>query len=469
MSHSNTPAQRDPIEIQQIPVAALEPDPRNARTHTKQQIRQIGDSIQEFDFVNPILIDEANRIIAGHARRDAAVQLGLETVPVIQLSHLTRHQKRALAIADNKLAENAGWNEEVLAQEIKILSEVEVDFDVTITGFAPAEIDLLIEGLAPTDDPRADEIPDPEEAESIVVRRGDLFRLGHHHLLCGDATRATDFEVLMAGRTAQMVITDPPYNIPIGNVCGSGRIKHQDFVMAAGEMSAAEFTDFLEKAFSNLAVHSIEGSVHFVFQDWRHLPEILAAGEAAYSELKQLIAWVKTNAGMGSFYRSQHELVLAFKSGTAPHINNFELGQHGRHRSNVWTYAGVNSLGPDRLDELRMHPTVKPVALVADAIKDCSRRGGVILDPFAGSGTTLIAAEKTGRRAYAMELDPKYVQTAIRRWQAFTGGEAVHAETGLTLVAMEEAHAQAPSSGFADPSAGGSPAAPEGMEATHVG
>jgi DNA modification methylase len=422
------------LTIDQVLVATLKADPRNARTHSKQQVRQIGASIREFGFVNPILIDEANRIIAGHARRDAAAQLGLETVPVIRLSHLTEHQKRALAIADNKLAENAGWNEEVLAQELKILSEVVVDFDVTITGFAPAEIDLLIEGLAPADDPSADKIPDPEEAENIVVRRGDLFHLGRHRLLCGDATCDADFEALMSDRTAQMVITDPPYNVPIdGNVCGLGRIKHQDFVMAAGEMSAAEFTAFLEKAFSNLAAHSIEGSIHFVFMDWRHLPEILAAGEAAYSELKQFCVWVKTNAGMGSFYRSRHELVLAFKSGTAPHINNFELGQHGRHRSNVWTYAGVNSLGPDRLDELRMHPTVKPVALVADAIKDCSKRGGVILDPFAGSGTTIIAAEKTGRRAYAMELDPKYVQTAIRRWEAFTDEDAVHVETGLTF------------------------------------
>ncbi len=422
------------LTIDQVLVATLKADPRNARTHTKQQVRQIGASIREFGFVNPILIDEANRIIAGHARRDAAVQLGLETVPVIRLSHLTEHQKRALAIADNKLPQNAGWNEEVLAQELKILSEVEVDFDVTITGFAPAEIDLLIEGLAPADDPSADEFPDPEEAEIIVVRRGDLFHLGRHRLLCGDATCDAHFEALMSDRTAQMVITDPPYNVPIdGNVCGSGRIKHEDFVMAAGEMSAAEFTAFLEKAFSNLAAHSIEGSIHFVFMDWSHLPEILAVGEAAYYELKQFCVWVKTNAGMGSFYRSQHELVLAFKSGTAPHINNFELGQHGRHRSNVWTYPGVNSLGPGRLDELRMHPTVKPVALVADAIKDCSKRRGIILDPFVGSGTTIIAAEQTGRRACAMELDPKYVQTAIQRWQAFTGEDAVHVETGLTF------------------------------------
>ena len=457
------------LTIDQVLVATLKADPRNTRTHSKQQIRQIATSIQEFGFVNPILIDEADRIIAGHARRDAAAQLGLETVPVIQLSHLTEHQKRALAIADNKLPENAGWNEEVLAQELKILSEVEVDFDVTITGFAPAEIDLLIEGLAPADDPSADEIPDPEEAENIVVRRGDLFHLGRHRLLCGDATCDADFEALMSDRTAQMVITDPPYNLRIDHVCGLGRTKHDDFVMAAGEMTPEQFTAFLERTLSNLAAFSIDGSIHFVFMHWRHLREILAAGAVAYGELKQLIAWVKTNAGMGSFYRSQHELVLVFKNGQAPHINNFELGQHGRHRSNVWTYAGVNSLGPDRLNELRMHPTVKPVALVADAIKDCSKRGGVILDPFVGSGTTIIAAEKTGRRAYAMELDPKYVQTAIRRWQAFTGDEAVHADTGLTLVGMEEARAQAPSSGFADPSAGGSPAAPEGMEATYVG
>ncbi len=456
--------------MEQVPISVLKPDPRNARTHSKKQVRQIAASIREFGFVNPVLIDEANLVIAGHGRLAAARLLSLETVPAIRLAHLSETQKRALVIVDNKLAENAAWDEELLAQELQYLSEVEVDFDIEITGFEAAEIDLLIEGLAPVDDPSADEIPDPEEAENIVVRRGDLFRLGHHHLLCGDATRATDFEVLMAGRTAQMVITDPPYNLRIdGHVCGLGRTKHDDFVMAAGEMTPEQFTAFLERTLSNLAASSIDGSIHFVFMHWRHLREILAAGAVAYGELKQLIAWVKTNAGMGSFYRSQHELVLVFKNGQAPHMNNFELGQHGRHRSNVWTYAGVNSLGPDRLDELRMHPTVKPVALVADAIKDCSRRGGVILDAFAGSGTTLIAAEKTGRRAYAMELDPKYVQTAIRRWQAFTGDEAVHAETGLTLVGMEEARAQAPSSGFADPSAGGSPAAPEGMEATHVG
>ncbi len=442
------------LRIVYWPINGLITDPRNTRTHSQRQIRQVAESIEQFGFVNPILIDEADRIIAGHARKDAAAQLGLETVPVIRLSHLTEHQKRALAIADNKLPENAGWDEELLAQELKILSEVEFDFDVTITGFTQAEIDLRIESLAPVDDPKADEIPEPEPLEEIVVRRDDLFQLGPHRLLCGNAMSWADFKVLMADQKAQMVITDPPYNLPIdGHVSGLGRAKHNDFVMASGEMTREQFTEFLGQSFSNLADASNDGSIHFVFIDWRHLREILVAGEAAYTALKQLIVWVKTNAGMGSFYRSQHELVLVFKNGTAPHINNFELGQHGRHRSNVWTYPGANSLGLDRLDELQMYPTVKPVALVADAIKDCSKRRGIILDPFVGSGTTIIAAEKTGRRAYAMELDPRYVQTAIRRWESFTGEDAVHVASGLTFHELRETRARnaEPTRGGADP------------------
>ena len=283
------------LKIVYWPINGLTTDPRNTRTHSKRQIRQVADSIKAFGFVNPILIDEADRIIAGHARRDAAEQLGLETVPIIRLSHLTEHQKRTLAIADNKLPENAGWDEALLAQELKILSEVDFDFDVTITGFTQAEIDLRIESLAPVDDPKADEIPEPEPQEEIVVRRDDLFQLGLHRLLCGDATSSADFEVLMVGQKAQMVITDPPYNLPIdGHVSGLGRTQHEDFVMASGEMTEGQFAAFLEQALANLAAFSIDGSIHFVFMDWRHLREILAAGEAPYAELKQLIVWVKS-------------------------------------------------------------------------------------------------------------------------------------------------------------------------------
>ena len=231
-----------------------------------------------------------------------------------------------------------------------------------------------------------------------------------------------------------MVFTDPPYNVPIdGHVCGSGAVKHREFAMAAGEMSEAEFTDFLRTVFGQLARHSADGAIHFICMDWRHMGEMLAAGQAAYTELKNLMVWVKDNGGMGSFYRSRHELVFAFKSGTAPHINSFELGQHGRYRTNVWEYRGVNTLKAGRMAELALHPTVKPVAMVADAIKDCSKRGGIILDPFGGSGSTLIAAAKTGRRARLAELDPIYVDRIVRRWQSWAKDDAVHAETGESL------------------------------------
>ena len=471
MDYKNAQTQGHGLKVEQVPSTKLSTNPRNARTHSKRQIRQIAASIREFGFINPVLIDEANRVIAGHGRLAAVRLLNLETVPAIRLEHLSEVQKRALALADNKLAENAGWDEALLAQELRYLTEIEVDFNVEITGFEVAEIDLLIEGAGTGEgDPKADQIPETPLPEKVTVGAGDLWELGAHRLLCGNATEGKSYERLMAGQKAQMVITDPPYNVPIdGHVCGLGTIKHRDFQMASGEMSREQFTEFLETAFSNLAKHSVDGSIHFIFMDWRHLPEILAAGQRAYGELKQLCVWVKSNAGMGSFYRSQHELIPTFKSGTAPHINNFELGQHGRHRSNIWTYAGVNSLGPDRLDELRMHPTVKPVALVADAILDCSKRGGIILDPFAGSGTTVIAAERTGRSAYAMELEPRYVETAIHRWQDYTGEQAIHAETGRTLAEMRKIRSQEPTADPGDPSINGSPVEPVEREARHAG
>ncbi len=328
---------------------------------------------------------------------------------------------------------------------------------MTITGFAPAEIDLLIEGLEPAEsDLKADAIPEPPPAEAVTVKPGDLWHLGRHRLLCGDARDSRAFECLLAGESAQMVFVDPPYNVPVGgHVCGLGRIKHREFAMASGEMTEGQFVEFLRQTLSNLAAHSADGSIHYICMDWRHLYELLTAGRAVYSELKNLCVWNKTNAGMGSFYRSKHELVMAFKSGKAPHINNFGLGERGRYRTNVWDYAGVNTLKSDRLAELAMHPTVKPVALVADAMLDCSKRGGIVLDAFAGSGTTVIAAERTSRRAYALEIDPLYVETAIRRWEDYSGDHAVHAETGLTLeeIKMHRAQATRPQ----EPSALGSP------------
>lgn len=429
--------------IQTRPIASLKPYDRNARTHSKRQLRKLAESIRTFGFVVPIVIDQTGEIIAGHGRLEAAKLLRYETVPTIQVNHLTDEMKRAFRLADNQLAALADWDADLLAIELQELTSLDLDFDVEVTGFETAEIDLLIEGLEIDEDSEAvDPFPIVPEADTLVSEVGDLWCLGEHRLLCGNALEVSSFERLMARERAQLVFTDPPYNVEIvGNVCGKGQIQHGDFVMATGEMSESEFTAFLSTVLSHMATRSADGSIHFVCMDWRHQFELLSAARPIYSELKNLCVWAKTNAGMGSLYRSQHELIFAFKVGQAPHINNIRLGQYGRNRSNVWTYAGVNSFGADRLDELAMHPTVKPVALVADAIRDCSKRDGIVLDPFVGSGTTIIAAEKTGRRAFAMELDPRYVDVAIRRWQALTGDVARHAETGQTFDELAVARA----------------------------
>jgi DNA modification methylase len=254
--------------------------------------------------------------------------------------------------------------------------------------------------------------------------------LGDHRIFCGDARRRESFDILLSGEVAKLVFIDPPYNVKIrGHVSGKGRVKHRE-LHASGEKTSAQFTKFLEESLSALAEHSIDGAIHFICSDWRHLDEMLAAGRRTYRELKNLVVWNKTNAGMGSFYRSQHELIFVWKNGRGKHVNNIELGRHGRNRSNVWTYAGVNAFGRERLDELGMHPTVKPVALVADAIRDCSRRGDVVLDSFAGSGTTLIACERTQRKGRLIELDPVYCDQIVHRWQKLTGEMALHGHTG---------------------------------------
>ncbi|MBV6486910.1 MAG: hypothetical protein GHHEDOFH_00847 [Pseudorhodoplanes sp.] len=372
----------------------------NARSHSDRQIAQIAASIAEFGFTNPVLVDEDDVVIAGHGRLQAARQLGQAVVPTIRLAQLTPTQKRALALADNKIALNAGWDFEILAAELKELGALDLDFDVEITGFESAEIEAIIGTDFGGNADQANEIPQIDRTLAAVSRPGDLWRLGEHLLFCGNALDLSAYRTLLADEKAEMVFTDPPYNVPIeGHVCGLGAIKHREFAMASGEMTAAQFITFLETALRYMANASANGSIHFICMDWRHMPEILRAGLAVYDELKNLCVWNKDNGGMGSFYRSKHELVFVFKSGKAPHINNIGLGKHGRYRTNVWDYAGVNTFRKDRNDELALHPTVKPTALVADAIKDCSRRGSLILDPFGGSGTTLLAAERTGRRA----------------------------------------------------------------------
>jgi DNA modification methylase len=429
------------IEI--TPTNRLTPYRNNARTHSKKQIRQIGDSIRRFGFTNPVLIDDCGQIIAGHGRVEAAKLLGLAAVPAIKVSHLSDTEKRAYILADNRLAEKAGWDREILAIELQAL--IDLDFEVELIGFEAPYIDMVLDDAAEANS----EPPGPEDAlpdvpliGAAVSRLGDVWVLGHHRLLCGNALDPASYETLMAGELAEMVFTDPPYNVRIdGNVCGLGRVRHREFAMASGEMTEGDFTEFLRTAFERLAANSADGAVHFVCMDWRHMAEMLGAGRSVYSALKNLAVWNKTNGGMGTFYRSKHELVFIWKVGTAAHVNNFELGQHGRHRTNVWDYAGINTMRSGRLDDLAMHPTVKPVALVADAIKDCSRRKGIILDPFMGSGTTLIAAQRTGRRVRGIELDPVYVDVAVRRWQAYTGKSATLLAAGETFEEIEEARA----------------------------
>ena len=404
--------------VERIHVSAMRPYSKNARTHSKKQIRQIADSIERFGFTNPVLISDENEIIAGHGRVEAAKLLGLVEIPSVRLSHLSAAERRAYVLADNKLALNAGWDEQILAEELKGLMALDLDFDIGVIGFSIPEIDSLIEGLEVVEPgaPEDDALP-PDG--SVRCRPGDLWQLGPHRLICGDALDPAVVAALMGGEQARMVFTDPPYNVPIqGHVGNSGAIQHREFAMAAGEMSQTQFTAFLRTAFERLVEASLDGSIHFICMDWRHMSEILMAGEV-YTELKNLIVWAKDNGGMGSFYRSRHELIFVWKKGTNPHVNSFELGQHGRHRTNVWSYRGVNTFRAGRLEELALHPTVKPVQMIADAIKDVSGRGEIVLDLFGGSGSTMIAAQKTGRRAFLCELDPVYCDRIITRWERY--------------------------------------------------
>lgn len=403
----------------------LVPNPNNARTHSEKQISQIMASIDQFTFTNPILIDDNNMIIAGHGRWMAALKLELEKIPTIKIKHLSKDEVRALVIADNKLAELAGWDAEILAIEFQYFMDTNLDFDIGITGFETAEIDFLIDNHSSIDLDLEDDHIEPNKDVPAATKTGDIYKLGKHRLYCGDSLNSKSYGALLKSTTAAMVFTDPPYNVPIqGHVGGKGEIQHREFKMASGEMSSNEFTDFLAAMLSAMAQHLIDGAIAYVCMDWRHTSELDAARKRADYEHKNTCIWVKDNGGMGSLYRSRHEFIYVLKHGKAPHVNNIELGKHGRYRTNVWEYAGVNTFRKDRLEELSMHPTVKPVALVMDAIKDCSKRGGVILDPFGGSGTTLIASERTGRQARLIEIDPHYCDVIVKRWEDLTGKKA---------------------------------------------
>lgn len=426
-------------KIEQIPIEALRAHPNNARTHSRQQVRQLGRSLVKFGFVRPVLVDGDNQIIAGHGITDAARAAGIKTIPIVRASHLSSTLVRAYCIADNRLTEKSNWDKQTLAAELEFLS---TQIELSDIGFEVPEADIIFEEAAETTDRQRleDQLPVPG-AGAATSTIGDCWLLGPHRLLCADALLNTSYQALLGGELAQFVFTDPPYNVRIqGHASGLGRKKHREFAMASGEMTRSQFKEFLTNGMSRMKAHSVDGAIHQICIDWRHSREMAEAGESAYgvSALKNICIWRKTNAGMGSLYRSQHEMIYVWVSGCGEHINNVELGKHGRSRSNVWDYAGVNSFKRGRSDELAMHPTVKPVALIADAIKDCSSRDGIILDPFGGSGTSIIAAERTGRRARTIEIDPAYVDVAVSRWEAYTGRFATHFESGKTFEEIKE-------------------------------
>lgn len=419
-----------PLHVESRKVEELTPYERNSKIHDKKQVKQIAASIQEFGFNVPVLIDGQNRIIAGHGRVLAAKQLGMEEVPTIAIDHLTDAQRRAFVIADNKLAENSSWDTGMLALELKELGAFDLGFDLEITGFNTGEMDLILLDEN-EEDSGADAIPDINENLPAICKPGDIWQLGDHRLICGDSRDSQTYVSLLGERKADMVIADPPYNVPIGgNAVPDKKPSHGQFAMAFGEMDSEEFTDFLGSIFKNLAAFSKNGSIHYIFMNWRSQYEILTAGRSHYKELKNLCVWNKSNAGLGTFYRNKHELVFVFKNGREPHTNNFEWGGD-RFRSNVWDYPSANSFSKDSItgetkgERVVLHPTVLPVAMFADMMLDCSKAGQLILDPFCGSGTNLIAAQKTNRHCYGIEYEPRFVDAAIYRWEKFTGEKAV--------------------------------------------
>ena len=425
--------------VQLVSPRRLRSNPQNVRTHSRKQIEQIAGSIRQFGFRSPIIADEDGTILAGNGRLSAANYLELSLVPVFFVCYLRAAERRAYVLADNRLADKGGYDRPRLAAELNELAPLleQSGLNIELTGWEPAEIDTLFADLVDDERDPADDIVSLGEA--AVTRPGETWVLERHRLHCGDARDSASYASLLGRERAAMVFTDGPYNVAVSSIVGRGKTKHREFPSASGEMSEAQYTDFLTNVHTHIARHCADGAIVFTCIDWRHIGQMLTAGAAAFSELKNIVVWVKSNPGQGSFYRSQHEFIAVFKNGSGRACNNVELGRHGRNRSNVWKFAGVNSFRAGRMDELTLHPTVKPIAMVADAMRDCSRRGEIVLDPFLGSGTTILAAEKVGRRGYGIELDPLYVDVAIRRWQNFTRRDAILSGTRKTFREIERA------------------------------
>ncbi len=417
--------------VEQISISDVKPFNKKLKNY-KKQVEQAKKGISYYKFYPPIIIDKNSNIVHGEHTYKALLELGHPEIAVIRVSHLSDTDIRKLRIFHESIALNADWNKENLSLEIQDLlidcPVIELSDQIAMDVDQINIITDLTQAEAETED-----IPELEDGEAIT-KLGDIFKLDDHLLLCGDALETKSHSKLMKDEKADTCSTDAPYNVPInGHVGNSGKIKHREFLQASGEMTDDGFTDFLTKAHTNIAAYTKDGAIIYSCMDWRHMKHMILASEASKLTLQNLCVWKKDNGGMGSLYRSQHELVFVFKNGTAPHTNNVQLGKNGRYRTNVWDYPGVNSFGSGRMNELKYHPTVKPVKMIEDALKDCSKRGEIVLDPFGGSGSTLIAAENCGRKARLIELDPHYCDVIIKRWQNHTCKDAVHAESKLTF------------------------------------
>ena len=423
--------------IEEVAIELLKLPTRELRNHPRRLIEALTRSIGTFGFLSVIVADENNIIRAGAARLAAAKQYGMQAVPVMRTGNLSEAKLRAFQLNDNKLAELAKWNSAALTLELGELSNLlvleEPGLTIEITGFETPELDqLILDHENQTVDP-ADTLSDLDPDEIAVSQRGDLWRLGDHRIVCGDGRDKTALEPLMGPDRADVAVLDLPYNLHVRGIGGRGRVKHKEFAMASGEMNSSQFESFLQKSFRAAAEFSRNGALHYAFMDWRHLKELIGAGNSAYGAFINMAVWVKNSPGQGSLYRSQHEHIGIFRVGDAAHLNNIQLGRFGRSRTDVWHYPGVNSFGPGRMENLRNHPTVKPVALVCDILRDCTKRNDIVLDTFCGSGTTILAAERLGRRARAVEIEPRFVDVTIKRFQSFSGKDAIHVKTGRTF------------------------------------
>ena len=413
--------------LSMVDVKSLKSSEKKSQKHSKKQLAKIKQAIKKVGYTAPVIIKEDGEIIAGELRLLAAQELKLEKIPAITLDNLTEKEADAIRIMDNRIAQDSVWDFQILNKELTKLFEY--DFKFEDFGFDTIEYDqIFIET-----DLNEKQVHNSEKESATwleanipkVVKEQDLWRLGDHFILCGDSLNEKSYQALMQDELAQIILCDPPYNCKInGHVCGLGKIKHEEFKMASGEMTNAEFAQFIAKFMQNLIKFSQKGSLHYLFMDWKGINTLLTEGLKQYNELINLAVWNKKVGGMGAFYRSQHELIAILKNGKEKHQNHIQLGKNGRYRTNVWDYSGIRATSGADVELLNLHPTVKPIAMLHDVLLDASSKNDIVLDCFGGSGSTLLAAERCKRRARLIEINPRYVDVTIWRWEKETGKKA---------------------------------------------